>query len=57
MQRPGGIHGAGVVRITSAPQNNELRLRDFIGARVPGAPIPSTAPGFTAPSPPTHIRW
>lgn len=47
--------GAGVVRITSAPQDDELRLRDFIGARVPGAPIPSAAPGFAAPGPPTHI--
>ena len=46
---------AGVVRITSAPQDDELRLRDFIGARVPGAPIPSAAPGFAAPGPPTHI--
>lgn len=47
--------GAGVVRITSAPQDDELRLRGFIGARVPGAPIPSAAPGFAAPGPPTHI--
>ena len=47
--------GAGVVRITSAPQDDELRLRDFIGARVPGAPIPAAAPGFAAPGPPTHI--
>lgn len=47
--------GAGVVRITSAPQDDELRLRDFIGARVPGAPIPSAALGFAAPGPPTHI--
>lgn len=47
--------GAGVVRITSAPQDDELRLRDFIAARVPGAPIPAAAPGFAAPGPPTHI--
>ena len=47
--------GAGVVRITSAPQDDELRLRDLIGARVPGAPIPAAAPGFAAPGPPTHI--
>ena len=47
--------GAGVVRITSAPQDDELRLRDFIDARVPGAPIPAAAPGFAAPGPPTHI--
>ena len=47
--------GAGVVRITSAPQDDELRLRDFIAARVPGAPIPVAAPGFAAPGPPTHI--
>ena len=47
--------GAGVVRITSAPQDDELRLRDFIGARVPGAPIPAAATGFAAPGPPTHI--
>ena len=47
--------GAGVVRITSTPQDDELRLRDFIAARVPGAPIPAAAPGFAAPGPPTHI--
>ncbi|WP_053586374.1 phosphotransferase family protein [Actinomyces sp. oral taxon 414] len=47
--------GTGVVRITSAPQDDELRLRDFIAARVPGAPIPAAAPGFAAPGPPTHI--
>lgn len=47
--------GAGVVRITSAPQDDELRLRDFIGARAPGAPIPAAAPGFAAPGPPAHI--
>lgn len=47
--------GAGVVRITSAPQDDELRLRDFIGARVPGAPIPAAAPGFAAPGPPAHV--
>ena len=47
--------GTGVVRITSAPQDDELRLRDFIAARVPGAPIPAAAPGFAAPDPPTHI--
>ena len=47
--------GAGVVRITSAPQDDELRLRGFIGARVPGAPIPAAAPGFAAPGPPVHV--
>ena len=47
--------GAGVVRITSAPQDDELRLRGFIGDRVPGAPIPAAAPGFAAPGPPVHV--
>ena len=46
--------GAGVVRITSAPQDDELRLRDFIAARVPGAPIPAAAPGAGS-GPPVHL--
>ena len=38
--------GAGVVRITSAPQDDELRLRDFIGDRVPGPPVHVSALRF-----------